>query len=686
MSAPDQDLVDALELAGCTVRDTSVVCAFHGDRTASGSLYVGNDGRWRYKCHACDVAGDAADIIARHTGRSVADVLRDQCGEPLHRHTKDAQRTFATLEALSVAIHRKAPESMYCYALADGRDHLAVLRLPGKQFRQAHWDGHAWHSGGVATPWPLYRLQSLAADPPSPVVLTEGEKDADALAALGINATTAPMGADAISCPPEKDGKPGKVDWSPLAGRTVVLFGDDDEPGKRHMARVVRCLERLTPRPTILAVRGQDRHDMKDAADLIAQHGEQAALDAIAKAVPVVVQVKAPRFELRTFADTPTGTVSWIMPGVIARGMVTLLGGKQGLGKSYVLCDFAARITTGQPLPDGTIAPCGNVLMLAREDDAGTILKPRLEAAGADLSRITWTTLSDRDSLAPLDFAAQVSDVAQAIISHQFALVIVDTFAAFASAGTDANASQDVRALLDPIARTAQQTGAAVIVSAHVRKSGRGEGDAMDAIAGSAQMTAGVRIAALLEPGQTEGERWLRVVKCNVAPINSTGWTFRFEPPANTGNGNSADKPPALRWSVAGDAYRHADADRRLGRVTIAPEALLNAVLAAVAKRPLTIKDAAHRAWDDLRETMPTIRKADVVSSVEDLAADPSSCLEVGTGPKGARLIGLPGAIPEIPEDKARRLAVPGMTIDKLTKLAGCRRTLAAEILRDLKA
>ena len=51
------------------------------------------------------------------------------------------------------------------------------------------------------------------------------------------------------------------------------------------------------------------------------------------------------RFDLQTFADTPERQIAWLWPEVIPRGMVSLLGGKQGLGKSYLICDLAARIS-----------------------------------------------------------------------------------------------------------------------------------------------------------------------------------------------------------------------------------------------------------------------------------------------------------------------------------------------------
>ena len=512
------------------------------------------------------------------------------------------------------------------------------------------------------------------------VVITEGEKDADALAALGIMATTAPMGADAVTCSPDKDGKPGKVDWSPLAWRTVVLFGDDDEPGRNHMARVARCLSRLNPPPMVSMVGVEDRQSCKDAADLITAHGADAARQAIARAVPWSKPATVPSFDLQTFADTPEGTLSWVWHGVIPCGMLSLIAGKQGLGKSFVMCDLAARVSTGSPMPDGKQQQAGNVLMLAREDDASLVLLPRLMAAGADLKRIQWSTFSSIETGSSMDLTKHVAELSETVTANEIVLVVVDTFAAFAPAGTDGNAAQAVREMLDPLTQLARKTRAAVVVVAHLRKSGQGEGDAMDAIAGSAQMTAGVRVASMLEAGSIEGERWFRVVKSNLGKCNSIGWTFGFQSTENAASGDM----PKIVWKVAGEAYQNADADRRAGQVTIDPGLLRNSLLAAIAKRPLTIKDASHQTWKLIKRASPDVRKMDVDFAVEDLAVEASSCFEVGQGSKGARLIGLPGTLPELPEAKARRLATPGMTVKKLMEVAGCRKAVACDVLREL--
>src|SRR4051812_16584503 len=48
--------------------------------------------------------------------------------------------------------------------------------------------------------------------------------------------------------------------------------------------------------------------------------------------------------------------VRWLFPGRLAAGNITVLEGDPGLGKSTLLCEFAARISRGEPLPGGEAA------------------------------------------------------------------------------------------------------------------------------------------------------------------------------------------------------------------------------------------------------------------------------------------------------------------------------------------
>lgn len=95
----------------------------------------------------------------------------------------------------------------------------------------------AWRWQGLADPRPLYHLDQLAARPDAVVIVCEGEKAADAAAVLFPEcvATTMLNGAQA----------PAKTDWTPLSGRTVWLWPDNDAPGMACMAAVADLLGKV---------------------------------------------------------------------------------------------------------------------------------------------------------------------------------------------------------------------------------------------------------------------------------------------------------------------------------------------------------------------------------------------------------------------------------------------------------
>lgn len=81
--------------------------------------------------------------------------------------------------------------------------------------------------------------------------------------------------------------------------------------------------------------------------------------------------------------------VEWLWPGRIAADELTLLAGEPDVGKSMVALDLAARVSRGGEWPDGApIQQPGGVLLLTAVDHKGCAVRPRLEAAGADLARI----------------------------------------------------------------------------------------------------------------------------------------------------------------------------------------------------------------------------------------------------------------------------------------------------------
>jgi hypothetical protein len=85
-----------------------------------------------------------------------------------------------------------------------------------------------------------------------------------------------------------------------------------------------------------------------------------------------------------TAASVRVRPVEWLRERRIPRGKLTLLDGDGGLGKSTILLDIGARVTTGRPMPgetNGAEREPRSVLYLSAEDDWGDTVRPRLEAA-----------------------------------------------------------------------------------------------------------------------------------------------------------------------------------------------------------------------------------------------------------------------------------------------------------------
>jgi hypothetical protein len=95
----------------------------------------------------------------------------------------------------------------------------------------------AWRSKGVPAPRPLYRLREMLAAPDAPIVVTEGEKKADLVARLfsGYAGTTSIGGAKAV----------GHSDWTPLAGRGVAIWPDNDDPGRKYAEDVAAIVTKV---------------------------------------------------------------------------------------------------------------------------------------------------------------------------------------------------------------------------------------------------------------------------------------------------------------------------------------------------------------------------------------------------------------------------------------------------------
>lgn len=233
--------------------------------------------------------------------------------------------------------------------------------------------------------------------------------------------------------------------------------------------------------------------------------------------------------------------VSWLWPGRIPLGKITVLAGDPGLGKSFITLDIAARASTGAPWPDEpgtTRKPCG-VVLLSAEDDIGDTILPRLESARANLDRIVALRGVRRQEgikSVPFCMDRDLPALERSIEAlPEVRLVIVDPITAYVG-GVDMNSNPEVRALLAPLAALAMQRSVAVVLVTHLNKGAGAKG--IYRISGSLALPAAARAAMLVVRDAEDPQRRLMLpTKMNVGRA-ADGLAYRI------GGGDN----PVIEW------------------------------------------------------------------------------------------------------------------------------------------
>jgi len=237
-----------------------------------------------------------------------------------------------------------------------------------------------------------------------------------------------------------------------------------------------------------------------------------------------VVEERDPFVEL---ADIEPKKVKWLFEPFIPFSMISILEGDPGLGKSFLAMHIAALVSAGGRWPSGQKVKAANVLYLSAEDDNEYTIRPRMEAMGADLSRVV--VLEEFISLDVDGLAA----VQREIEKNPPALIVLDPMIAFMEAGGDPYRPTTIRPFLGALRKLAEATGAAVLIIRHLAKARYG--NALYQGAGSIDQVAAARSVMRVAPNPDDADqRVLAHVKHN---LSARGTSFLFEVRATEGDG-----------------------------------------------------------------------------------------------------------------------------------------------------
>lgn len=492
-------------------------CPAHDDDVASLSISWGDTGKVIFNCHAnCEPS-------------EVRDALR--------LSWKDLEQ-------------KRREVAAYNYTDADGNLLYQAVRFEPKGFSQRRPDGKGgWiHNMQGIEPVP-FNLAALAGvvehgTEDDQIWIVEGEKDALAIAAA--------WGTDTITATCNHGGAGKWLDTHSehligFRGSFVIVADNDDKdtkPGQKHALSVYESLLRVVgiEAEIVYAPVG------KDAADAVSDYGPD---DFIARTPDELREEiaegarspKRPTDSPRTDSWASSGKAEdssarrelvivkasevkstrqrWLWAGRVPLGILALLGGRGGVGKSTFALWVAVELQHGR-LPGDFHGKPMPILYVGIEDDWVTQVKPRLQAAGADMElslflKVTETVDEVTGDRVP-DLAQDMPLIEDALTQYGPCLLIVDPLASLIQ--DDDHRRNVVRAALDPLLGVMARTQSTVFGIMHTKKGG---GSANDLVSGSHAYYDAARAVLLFAKDDDSGQVIMSQVKGNYASDDLTG-------------------------------------------------------------------------------------------------------------------------------------------------------------------
>ncbi|MFE3280951.1 AAA family ATPase [Nocardia sp. NPDC059239] len=435
---------------------------------------------------AIDDKGDhGAAQTPGHSGQDRGTTFRrTENGVILCVHNGDKEQVLADL-GLTVADLFDTPRTTYRYD--DGRTVTRFYRDGKKSFTQSG------NKSGRA----LFNVENLPEDRTTPVYVVEGEQDVIAAKAVGVCAVTQAQGAAMA---------PDRADWSPLSGRPVVVVADADDAGLKRAQAVSKHLTTIAASVTV----AEAKHG-KDLADHLAAGHRIEELVTFAELRP------ARRLKVTRGSEVTTKRVRWVMPDWIPAGALTLLAGREGLGRSTIAVSLCAQVTRGTLEGGEWAGAARNVLYVHTEDAREFTVAPRLKAAGADMDRVLFvdvqTEVTDTGMLIlPLDTAA----LEQVVAEHDVSFVVLDAATSAMSSDLSGKDDRQVRQYLEPLAQLAARRECVVLGLCHFGK--RDGNDTGKLILGSIAWSQVARSVLSVAKDEDTGNLIVTNTKGNLAP------------------------------------------------------------------------------------------------------------------------------------------------------------------------
>lgn len=352
-------------------REWIACCPFHAEDTPSFTIFVGKDKVERFHCFGCPERGDVLDFVQKIKGVDLKEAIRILGGGQTDRpnvapRRVEARDIYAGIEPIDppdgaviepgkrVRLYNPkragpdsegrewggfAPSMVFPYRRADGSLLGYVLRhdlgggdkeTPMVMAVRLPDGRECWSRFPFPKPRPLYGLERLG--DARQVIVVEGEKCRDKLAAA--------TGRTVVSWAGGTQGVK-HTDWTPLAGRNVVIWPDADKPGLGTADEIAAILVGLGCTVRVMDVMRDDPPKGWDAADAIGDGWDKARLDTFMRET---VRPWSPPAPLAAPAEKPA-PVAGSAPAASAKPVVEARTVQQTQPQSATVTELKTRRT-----------------------------------------------------------------------------------------------------------------------------------------------------------------------------------------------------------------------------------------------------------------------------------------------------------------------------------------------------
>ena len=346
---------------------------------------------------------------------------------------------------------------------------------PKKQFRQ-FMNGRQ----GIPEPRPLYNIPNiLEADK---VIWVEGEKCADALNELGYVATCTIGGAGMLS-----ENTAYKFDFTPLSGKELILWPDNDEAGKKLAQIVEAQAKQAGVKSTLMLKIPSTKSDKWDAADAV---DEDFDIDKMIKSNENKIKKQISLLDDTLLIDQyfvgKAPEQKFLIGDTIPLGVPCVFAAAGDSGKGMMTLDLAMKVASGASMQSsfgGLVAEHGDVILITAEDDKDEMHR-RISRLDPSKYRESY---EHKLRILPLPNLGGVFPIMQKfdnsyLMGEEFSriydqmlemntlkLIIIDPMASFVHADVNADPAAGA-AFMSLLAQMATETGATVMVNHHMAK------------------------------------------------------------------------------------------------------------------------------------------------------------------------------------------------------------------------